>query len=415
MPDDFVSAKPDPRIQSFFRGVLPVILPFLGVVGVDYIPEELDRLRSLNHRRVLLTPNHPTNTEPALLFHLSCAIHKPFFYLACREAFEPLGGLWGEVIRRVGAFSVVRGTADRASFRATRELLTKSGAHMVIFPEGEVYSQNDSLLPFHSGVFQIAFWALEDLRKSTEPDSDLFIVPVGVRYHFTRDMWPEIDASLARLEKFTGVPEEFSARADRYGRLRAVGAAMLHSLEREYRLPVPKDATDASDLTPRLDAVKEAILQRVAAAAGVALPKGETLPERMRALIHVIETVTRDEPSAATPYDTELRRLQRDRARPLLNDLRRLANWIAVHDGYVAADPTPERMSDLLIRVERECFGEAKLFGPRRCRVRIGEPLNLNDRWAAYTADKRGEVQRMTREAERRVADLLPAPPKENA
>lgn len=431
---DFIAAKPSRWVRGFFRSALPFLLPRLGVAGVDYEPADLDRLRALAGERVLLAPNHPTNTEPALLFHLSCAVDRPFSYLACREAFEPLGGLWGQVIRRIGAFSVVRGTADRASFRATREMLARPGAKVVIFPEGEVYSQNDSLLPFHSGVFQLAFWALEDVRKAGETNASLFVLPVALKYRFTCDMSQQILASLARLERFTGVAE---AEGNAYARLRRVGEAMLHSLEREYRLTPPaKEKGEAAsekveaglaptvpDLTPRLDAVKEAILARVAAAAGVALPKGETLPERMRALIHVIETVTREEPGgqgravvsaeapdAKTPYDIQLQRLQRERARPLFRDLSRLANWIAVYDGYVAADPTPERMADTLQRLERECFGEAKLRGPRRCRVRLGEPLDLAGCLGAYGENRRREVARVAHEVEARVAALLTAP-----
>lgn len=413
MPDEFISAKPSPVVRGFFQKVLPLILPWLGIVGVDYRPEDLTLLQSLANRRVLLTPNHPTNTEPALLFHLSGAVRQAFHFLACRESFDHWGGLWGKVIRRVGAFSVVRGTADRASFRATRELLARPDAKLVIFPEGEVYSQNDSLLPFHSGVFQLAFWAMEDVRKAAEqsgealgnPDLSLFIVPVAIKYRFVRDMSAAIRASLLRLEKFTGVAPAPST--PEYERLRHIGEAMLRSLETEYRLPprVEKDA--GADLTPRLNAIKEAILQRVASAAGVALPKGDTLPERMRALIHVIETVTREEPKETTPYDTELRRLQQDRSRPLLRDLSRLANWIAVYDGYVAAHPTPERMVDLLTRLERECFGEAKIHGPRRCIVRLGVPIDLAECWDAYKAGRRTELARVTREVETRVEALL--------
>jgi hypothetical protein len=357
---------------------------------------------------VLLTPNHPTNIEPALMFHLSHVVRQPFFYLACRETFEPLWGLWGAIIQRVGAFSVVRGTIDRASFRATRELLATAGTKVVIFPEGEVYSQNDTLLPFHSGVFQIAFWALEDVRKAGHTDRPLYVLPVAIKYRFTRDITPEIQASLDRLEKFTGASPAPSSGL--YTRLRAIGEAMLHSLEREYRLAPPKG--DAShDLTPRLDAVKEAILERVAAAAGVALPKGDTLPERMRGLIYVIETVTREEPQDKTPYDTELRRQQRARAQPLLKDLRRLANWIAVYDGYVASNPTQERTADLLTRLERECFGYERIGGPRVCRIRLGEPIDLQERWAAYEAGRRAEVARVTHDVEGRVASLLAASP----
>lgn len=401
--DDFISAAPSPLVRNFFQAALPFLLPCLSVVQVDYDPKDLERLRALEPHRVLLTPNHPTNTEPALLFHLSCRVGQPFYYLACREAFEPLWGLWGHVIRRVGAYSVVRGTSDRASFRATRELLRQAGSKVVVFPEGEVYSQNDSLLPFHNGVFQLAFWAYEDLRKEGVTDP-LYIVPVAIKYRFIDDVTSAIRASLTRLEAFTGATSD--PAADDYTRLRRIGEAMLHSLEREYRLTPPADNA-TGDLTPRLNAIKEAILHRVGAASGVALPRGETLPERMRALIHVIETVTEEEPVAATPYDTALKRHQRDRSRPLLADLRRLANWVAVYDGYVRADPTPERMVDTLTRLERECFGKERIGGPRRCILRLGEPVNLGDHWDAYQKSRRTTVTGVAHEVENRVAALL--------
>jgi 1-acyl-sn-glycerol-3-phosphate acyltransferase len=373
---------------------------------VDYEAEDLERVRALAPHRVLITPNHPTNDEPALLFHLSCAVGQPFFFLACREAFDPAFGLWGHVIRRVGAFSVVRGTADRASFRATRELLARPGAKVVAFPEGEVYSQNDTLLPFHPGIFQLAFWALEDLRKAGDP-SPIFVLPVAIKYRFTQDMRPTLLASVERLERFNGLTAE--PDDDPYRRLRRVCVAMLRSVEREYRLPAPKDEDMDANLTPRIDAAKEAILLRVATAAGVALPKGETLPERMRSLIHVIETVTREEPSEATPYDRELHRQQRERALPLLRDLRRLSNYIALYDGYVREKPTPERMADTLQRLERESFGRSYLSGPRRCRIRVGEPLDLGERYAGYQAAKRAEVARVTHDVEAAVGALLQA------
>ena len=206
MPDDFVAAALSPRVRGFFCRTLPLVLPRLGVVSVDYQAHDLERLRALKNERVLLVPNHPTNIEPALLFDLSCRVDQAFHFLACREAFEPLWGMWGQVIRRVGAFSVVRGTTDRASLRAMRELLARPDAKLVAFPEGEVYSQNDTLLPFNTGVFQIAFWALEDAHKAADaavaaPPS-LYVLPIAIKYRFTRDMGPAIRAALARQERF---------------------------------------------------------------------------------------------------------------------------------------------------------------------------------------------------------------------
>ncbi|MDX1932017.1 MAG: lysophospholipid acyltransferase family protein [Capsulimonadales bacterium] len=403
---EFVPARPSSLVRGSCQFVMPLLLSQRGVVGVDYDADDLDRLRSLEGHRLLLTPNHPTNTEPLLMFHLSCIVRQPFFYMATRDAFDTFWGLGGRIMSALGAFSVMRGAVDRASYRAARELLTTPKAKLVVFPEGEVYSQNDTLLPFHNGIFQLAFWAQEDVVKAGR-DEPLYILPVALKYYYIEEMGTQIEASLRRLADFTGA--DVGPGDDTYTRLRKIGSAMLLSLEREYRLT--PDNQDLDDLTTRLDAVKEAILIRVASAAGVALPKGETLPERMRNLIHVIETVSRDEPIAKTPYDTELRRQQRERARPLLHDLRRLSNWIAVYDGYVRANPTPERLADTLIRLERECFGEERLQGRRKCRVRLGAPLDIRERWPGYERSRRAEVIRTTRETESRVAALLGAAP----
>lgn len=406
--EEFVAARPAPLVRGFFCRTLPLVLPRLGVVGVDYDEADLARVRALAGERVLLVPNHPTNTEPAILFHLSCRVGQPFHFLACREAFEPFWGLWGQVIRRVGAFSVVRGTADRASFRATRDLLAREKSKLVVFPEGEVYSQNDTLLPFNAGIFQLAFWAIDDLRKAgSGGDAPLYVLPIALKYRFVRDMTPAIRASLARLERFNGLPVERAG--DAYERLRRIGLTMLCSVEREYRLPTPTGEAAEADLTPRMTAIKEAIVQRVATAAGVPLPKGDTLPDRMRALIHIVEAVTEGEPEreAPTAYERSLRHDQRERARPLLRDLKRLANYIALTDNYVRTDPTPERMADTIQRLERESFGHAILDGPRRCRVRVGEPINLAERYADYQKAKRVEVARVTHEVEAQVLSLL--------
>jgi len=406
---------PSPLWRHLTQAALPLILPRCQIARVEYQEEDLARLRALESHRILLIPNHPTDIEPLLMFHLSAIVGQPFFYLATREAFDRFFGLGGLLIRRLGAFSVMRGGIDRASYRATRELLAQPEAKLVVFPEGEVYSQNDTLLPFHSGIFQIAFWALEDMRRAGETSAPLYLLPVAIKYRFVHDITPEIEASLTRLAAVTGA--KIAPGMDVYTRLREVGRAILLSLEKEYRLSPASAGKDAApedgdaNLTDRLDAVKEAILVRVAAAAEVPLPKGATLPERMRALIHVIEEVTREEPTALTIYEKELRRQQQARARPLLHDLRRLSNWIAVYDGYVAARPTPERIADTLIRLERECLGREVLRAPRICSVRLGEPLNLQDCWPAYEAGRRAEVGRVTREMEGRVAALLGASP----
>ena len=404
---DFRAARLHPPTLRLFWAALPLLLRrFCAVARVDIPPEDVARLKALAGERLLLTPNHPTNDDPALLFALSHAANIPFHYLACRETFDGLGGLWGRMIQRIGAYSVVRGTADRESFRATRQLLAAPAGKVVIFPEGEVYSQNDTLLPFHTGVVQLAFWALEDARKAGDTGADIGLLPVAVRYCFVQDMTGPISRSLTSLEEALGLPTDTGAEP--YARLRRIGIAVLEAMEAEYGLK--RQGTGTDDLTPRMNALKTLLLDRAAALIGVTLAPDTTLPEKMRTLMNCVYAVTREEPSVRrSPYRERLHGQQAARVQPLMQDLNRVANWIAAQDHYAGARPTPERMADTLRRLEVEAFGAPRLRGLRRATVRVGEPLRLAPCYDAYRADKRATVAHLTRDLEAAVQGLLDA------
>lgn len=103
--------------------------------------------------------------------------------------------------------------------------------------------------------------------------------------------------------------------------------------------------------------------------------------------------MTDQAPATLTTYERHLRDEHRRWVQPLMRDLDRLANWIAVCDGYVAAQPSTERMADLLHRLEieilgpwpdaiavHELFPNSLLRGLCRCHVRIGSPIHIASR-----------------------------------
>jgi hypothetical protein len=384
---------------------LPLILRLAGdIVAVDVPSTDLERLKAMRSKRLVLTPNHPTICEPFVMFALSRAAQMPLHYLANRETFGDYFGLAGRLIQNLGGYSVVRGTADRESFRTTRQLLAAPAGKVVIFPEGEVYSQNDTLLPFHAGVVQIAFWALEDARKAGDGQADIGLLPVAVRYQFVQNMDEPIRQSLSGLERAVGLTAETGAEP--YARLRQIGVAVLETMEAEYGLR--RKVADAEDLTPRMEALKALLLNRAAALIGLPLSPEATLPERMRTLINAVYAVTHEEPEGTWPaYRERLHRQQAARVGPLMRDLNRVSNWIAVRDNYVRAHPTSERMADNLRRLEAEVFGAPRLRGLRRARVRLGEPIELAPCAAEYQVDKRATVARLTHRLEDAVQALL--------
>ena len=89
--------------------------------------------------------------------------------MCARETFDrKIAGLKlrGFVMTRLGVYSVVRGAVDRDSFRMTRETLAKGARKLVIFGEGEISHQNETIMPFESGIVQFGLWALNDMEKA---------------------------------------------------------------------------------------------------------------------------------------------------------------------------------------------------------------------------------------------------------
>jgi hypothetical protein len=68
---------------------------------------------------------------------------------------------------------------------------------------------------------------------------------------------------------------------------------------------------------------------------------------------------------------------------------------------------TQERFLDVLGLMETEVSGVRRVWGPRRARVQVGEPVNLKYRVADYSADRRGVVAAVTRELETAVRTMI--------
>ena len=141
----------------------------------------------------------------------------------------------------------------------TRKLLAENDARVVIFPEGDVYHHNETTLPFHSGVSQLAFWALGDMAKLGK-ELYLPLLPAAVRYRYLGDISRHLDERLKRLEMSVSVTERIDGY---YARCRAIGEKIITSLEKQYRIE------SGGEIPVRIERIKGAILDRVAGAIGV--------------------------------------------------------------------------------------------------------------------------------------------------
>jgi hypothetical protein len=296
--------------------------------------------------------------------YLSKLLGDDYNYMAAMEAFEQ-SLITGWIMQRLGAYSIIRGTADRPSFQMTRQLLASGKRWLVIFPEGQTVWQNSTVIPFQQGVIQLAFKAYEDAAKK-EKDSSLFCIPIAIKYVYLEDMHDEIDASLARLESKLFASEDLE-RLPRYDRLRRVAEAVLAANEKIHG--VAPDA--ASSMNDRIQNMKECIVSRLEQQLEVTAPKGRVLLDRVRTLFNTVDPIVHEEPEASD-YERQLALERQQAVRNLYDDLWRVLQFVAIYDGYVSESMTVDRFMDVLCLLEMEVFNERRMWARERRASRSG-------------------------------------------
>lgn len=386
----------------------------LNDTTVRVSPEALARFQKLKGKRALICPNHSYRHDPQVMFSFSKLAGEDFNFIAAREVFDWEHGLNGWWLQHMGCYSVVRGAVDRESFKTTRELLSSGKKKLVLFPEGEISRQNDTLLPLESGAAQLSFWALQDIKKAS-PNETIYIVPMALKYTYPYDIGSGIRNSLGLLEQKLGLSaseidakDQLAKQIDEASdsvrdRLRRVAEKLLQILEKEYRQQPP----DGSTMNDRVDKLRRAILQKVAKQLDVELAAGQRELEHVRVLRNTLDDYIYAD-NGKSEYEKEIHETNAANIKSCYKDLDRAVNFIAIYDGYVSEHMTQERYSHVLDRLEWEVFGKAPgPRGARRVLIDVGEPINLDDYAEAYKAKKKEAVARVTDDIFSQISSML--------
>ena len=368
---------------------------------LDIDEESISRLKSTFGHPTIIAPNHAASADPTVVFLLSKMLSQPFYYMAARETFEKgrFTGVRSRLMQQMGVYSVVRGTVDRNAFRTTRQILSEGKWPLVVFGEGEVSRQNDTVMRFERGIIQLCFWALDDIKKTGE-DKPLYVVPIGIKYRFTEDMWDIIDNALTKLELHI-LPPSTRTPEERYQRLRRIGIAVLNTLADEYQYKVDQSAS----LNEHIQGLKEQLLSHAEKIMGIE-PNGDILT-RVRMLRNLVDSEIYKDVEQMTEYERKIHQELLQKFQQFYPDLDRLINFIAITDGYVADEESPERYLEVIARLEKEVFGAAKMRGPRVASIKAGEPENLFEEYDIYKNDKKNTVEKITAKLETDVQNLI--------
>jgi 1-acyl-sn-glycerol-3-phosphate acyltransferase len=405
---DFRPPLDTPLLIKTVKVVMPWLLKMkAGGTEILLAPGALERYQKVAGQRGMMCPNHSNRVDPAVMFTFSTMVHEDFNYVAARETFDWDHGINGWFLQHMGAFSVVRGAADRESFKMTRKIIAGGKKKLVLFPEGEISRQNDTLMPLESGAAQLSFWAVEELHKTLGCEiADLppiYLTPVALKYTFKGDVRPAIDRTLSALELRLNIKNTNSNEAF-YARLQKIAGALLDTLEAEYSL---KSATGAT-MNERVQLLRRHILQSVSSQLHVKLPDSIKEIEAVRTLRNTMDDFVYIDEGPMSEYQKKVHDEKSAIVKSLYRDLDRIVNFIVIYQGYVQEQNTQERFTDVLERMESEIIGgDPSIKGGRRIYVDIGESINVCARYAQYKKEKRLVLNEVTDDVGRQISQML--------
>ena len=278
----------------------------------------------------------------------------------------------------------------------------------MLFPEGEISRQNDTLMPLESSAAQLALWAVNELVKGNKADGSevepVVIVPVAIKYTFPEDIRGALRRALATLEDRLNIGN--TNEKSLAGRLRAISKASLGALEMEYL----GKSDDESGLDDRISRLRSTVLDNVAHALRVQIPVKQRHLDTVRLLRNTMDDIiyADEHEHAMSEYQ---RKIHQERARLIkryYKDLDRVVNFVAIHGEYVVENRTQERFSDVLDRLETEVLLlKEPSFGRRLVLLDVGEPINVSAYHARYKKDKRNTINEITEIIGDRISSML--------
>ncbi|MDA7977212.1 MAG: 1-acyl-sn-glycerol-3-phosphate acyltransferase [Pirellulales bacterium] len=371
-----------------------------GIESIDYrrlsvLMEALDAGDA-----VMLVPNHPRPSDPALVANLPSQIGRPLHFMASWHLFKQ-GWLQRQVIRQIGTFSVYREGTDRKSLNMAVELLAEGKRPLAVFGEGAVTRTNDVLHELADGVAFIARAAAK--RREQAGKGRVVVLPMAIKYRFHGDINKAADAVLSAIEKrISWQPQSNMPVVERVLKL---GDGLLTLKELEYGCQ-PR----TGEYEQRLDRLTARILDP--------LEKEWVGGTSERSVIARARRLR----SAILPDMVENKVTVEERARRwrCLADIY-LAQQLSLYPPqYVRDLPTPERVLETIERFEEDVTDVARVHRPMQAIIQFGELIPVQakrdrNEKSRKSADKlmqdiHDQMAGMLRELQGEAGELLPLP-----
>lgn len=336
---------------------------------------------------VMLAGNHADHADPHVLLEVAARCGWKPRFMAAREGFES-GKLASYALQSTGAFSIDRDGADLSALKTAIETVASRQHPLVIFPEGEIYHRQDSLDPIHDGFAAILLKAAAKMPENKKA----WLVPMALAYRYPPEIEKTWDDRIGILE-FHVRGKTFPG-CDPVERLLSIGEAALESHETEYLgAPHPGDP-----LPSRLATLREKILSDVENRLSLSFPDKST-PERFRSLRgHLRRKLLADPPPPAG---------EREALHQEFVHLHRVHQLYSYPGTYLAENPTRERISETILKLEEDILDSPRYPVRRTAHVVFDTPVDAASALAAAGGQPKAAAANLTRHLTESLTRLL--------
>lgn len=304
---------------------------------------------------IMLTPNHCRPCDP---FVLGMAVKRPAFVMASWHLFMQ-GRVQSFLLPRVGVFSIYREGLDRDALKCAISLLTEAKRPLVVFPEGVISRHNDKLNHLMDGT---ALMLRSAAKQRAETGGKVVVHPVAIRYFFDGDLEATVKPVLASIEKRLVWQTQDSLPL--MERILKCGAALLSLKEIEFF-----GSAQAGTLAERITRLLDRMLSPL---------EDEWLKGR-----HETNVVARVKllraailPDLITGEISEEEKARRWRQLETMYLAQQIAFYPA---GYLTASKnTPERLLEVVEKLEEDLTDVCRIHAPMRAVVEIGEAIEVS-------------------------------------
>jgi hypothetical protein len=450
-PLDFIPPRLNPSVLRVSQQVLPLWLKWQTPLR-EITADRVEILAELYHQlqqgkiRFLMAFRHPSLNDPYCLAYLlwklvpqvarqqgialQSPIHAHFLY----DRGIPLwaGSAFSWFASRLGGTSIQRGKLDIPGLRSARTLFANSTFPMAAAPEGATNGHNEIVSPLEPGIAQLSFWCLEDLLKAQRTE-EVFVVPIGIQYHYLTPPWKAIAQLLTQLETESGLPTatptaDSADAAALYQRLYRLGEHLLSLMENFYREfyyqslpPIPEETITEQSHTNGVLATRLQNLLNVAlqvAEQYFNIQANGTLVERCRRIEQAGWDCIYREELKPTHVLSAVERGLADRvaeeASLRMWHMRLVESFVAVTGYYVKEKPSAERFADtalllwdFLARIKGKNGFSRPQLGKQRVQMAVGNPISISARRTDYQANRRQAVANLTQDLQLALEAML--------